>query len=110
LSPLTKSENADLYWGLRGGGGNFGIVTSFLFQAHPVNMVYAGPVFWDLENARTIMQKYRDFLPGAPEELGAFVGLEDCSTDGPVPGGASGQARPAPSSPVTMVRQKMVRR
>ena len=42
----NKSENADLYWGLRGGGGNFGIVTSFLFQAHPVNMVYAGPIFW----------------------------------------------------------------
>jgi FAD/FMN-containing dehydrogenase len=53
----NKSENADLYWGLRGGGGNFGIVTSFLFQAHPVNMVYAGPIFWDLENARTVMQK-----------------------------------------------------
>src|SRR6266511_149725 len=59
----NKSENADLYWGLRGGGGNFGIVTSFLFQAHPVSMVYAGPVFWDLDDARTIMQKYRDFLP-----------------------------------------------
>src|SRR5437764_14453522 len=72
----NKSENADLYWGLRGGGGNFGIVTSFLFQPHPVNMVYAGPVFWDLEDARTIMQKYRDFLPRAPEELGAFVGLK----------------------------------
>ena len=72
----NKSENADLYWGLRGGGGNFGIVTSFLFQAHPVNVVYAGPIFWDIEDARTIMQKYRDFLPGAPEELGAFVGLK----------------------------------
>src|SRR5207245_9237131 len=65
----NKSENADLYWGLRGGGGNFGIVTSFLFQAHPVNMVYAGPVFWDIENAQTVMRKYRGFLPGAPEEL-----------------------------------------
>src|SRR6201993_2637035 len=81
----NKSENADLYWGLRGGGGNFGIVTSFLFQAHPVNMVYAGPVFWDLENARTIMQKYRDFLPSAPEELGVFVGLKTVPPMDPFP-------------------------
>src|SRR6202166_726861 len=61
------------------------IVTSFLFQAHPVNMVYAGPVFWDLENARTVMQKYRDFLPGAPEELGAFVGLKTVPPVDPFP-------------------------
>ncbi|HMI13313.1 MAG TPA: FAD-dependent oxidoreductase, partial [Bradyrhizobium sp.] len=81
----NKSENADLYWGLRGGGGNFGIVTSFLFQAHPVNVVYAGPVFWDIEDARTIMQKYRDFLPGAPEELGAFVGLKTVPPMAPFP-------------------------
>src|SRR6266700_501734 len=81
----NKSENADLYWGLRGGGGNFGIVTSFLFQAHPVSMVYAGPVFWDLEDARTIMQKYRDFLPGAPEELGIFVGLKTVPPVDPFP-------------------------
>ena len=72
----SKSTNADLYWGLRGGGGNFGIVTSFLFQAHPANIVYAGPVFWDFRHARTVMQKYREFLPGAPEELGVFVGLK----------------------------------
>ena len=81
----NKSENPDLYWGLRGGGGNFGIVTSFQFQAHPVNMVYAGPVFWDLENARTVMQKYRDFLPSAPEELGAFVGLKTVPPVDPFP-------------------------
>src|SRR5260370_5095536 len=66
----NKSENADLYWGVRGGGGNFGIVTSFLFQAHPVNMVYAGPVFWDLENARTIIQKNRHCPPCSPPHLG----------------------------------------
>src|SRR4029453_712745 len=81
----NKSENADLYWGLRGGGGNFGIVTSFLFQAHPGNMVYAGPVFWDLKEARTVMQTYRDFLSGAPEELGAFVGLKTVPPVDPFP-------------------------
>ena len=81
----NKSQNADLYWGLRGGGGNFGVVTSFLFQAHSVSTVYAGPVFWDLENARTVMQKYRDFLPRAPEELGAFVGLKTVPPMDPFP-------------------------
>lgn len=71
----NASENPDLFWALRGGGGNFGVITSFLFQAHPVGMVYAGPIFWDAaKHARTIMRAYRDFLPKAPEELGAFVG------------------------------------
>ena len=89
----SKSKNADLYWGLRGGGGNFGVVTSFLFQAHPVKTVYAGPVFWDFKHARTVMQKYREFLPGAPEELGAFVGLKTVSAGRSVSCRTSGQAR-----------------
>ncbi len=81
----SNSENPDLYWGLRGGGGNFGIVTSFLFQAHPVGMVYAGPIFWDLEDAATVMRAYRDLLPAAPEELGAFVGLKTVPPVDPFP-------------------------
>ena len=81
----SKSDNPDLYWGLRGGGGNFGIVTSFLFQAHPVGMVYAGPIFWDLEDAATVMRAYGDFLPTAPEELGAFVGLKSVPPVDPFP-------------------------
>ena len=48
----SETENADLFWALRGGGGNFGVVTSFLFQAHPVKMVYGGPIFWDAKDAR----------------------------------------------------------
>lgn len=81
----NKSENSDLYWGLRGGGGNFGVVTSFLFQAHPVSMVYAGPIFWDIEDARTVMRAYRDFLPDAPLELGIFVGLKTVPPAAPFP-------------------------
>ena len=81
----SRSDNPDLYWGLRGGGGNFGIVTSFLFQAHPVGMVYAGPIFWDLEDAATVMRAYGDFLPTAPEELGAFVGLKSVPPVDPFP-------------------------
>ena len=81
----SPTRNPDLFWGLRGGGGNFGIVTSFLFQAHPVKMVYAGPIFWDLEDAKAVMQAYREFLPNAPEELGAFVGLKSVLPMEPFP-------------------------
>ena len=62
----SKEKNADLLWALRGGGGNFGVVTSFLFQLHPVKMVFAGPIAWDQKHARTIMQRYREVLPKAP--------------------------------------------
>ena len=48
----NEKENSDLFWALRGGGGNFGVVTSFLFKAHPVDMVWAGPMFWDSERCR----------------------------------------------------------
>lgn len=85
IMTASASQNPDLYWGLRGGGGNFGIVTSFLFQAHPVSMVYAGPVFWDIKDAQQVMKAYRDFLPNAPEELGAFVGLKTVPPVDPFP-------------------------
>lgn len=81
----SPSENADLFWGLRGGGGNFGVVTSFLFQAHPVKMVYAGPIFWHAKDAVAVMQAYRDFLPAAPEDLGIFVGLKTVASVDPFP-------------------------
>src|ERR1700726_5132291 len=55
----SKDDNPDLFWALRGGGGNFGVVTSFVFQLHPVNTVFAGPIAWDQKHARTIMQRYR---------------------------------------------------
>ena len=81
----SKDENPDLFWALRGGGGNFGVVTSFLFQAHPVKMVYAGPIFWDAKDAVAVMRAYRDFLPEAPEELGSFVGLKTVPSMDPFP-------------------------
>ena len=81
----SKEKNPDLLWALRGGGGNFGVVTSFLFQLHPVKMVFAGPIAWDQKHARTIMQRYREFLPKAPEELGAFVGLKKIPSSAPFP-------------------------
>jgi len=81
----NKEKNPDLLWALRGGGGNFGVVTSFLFQLHPVSMVFAGPIAWDQKHARTIMQRYREFLPRAPEELGAFLGLKTILSSAPFP-------------------------
>jgi hypothetical protein len=80
-----KDNNSDLFWALRGGGGNFGVVTSFVFKLHPVSTVFAGPIAWDQKHARTIMQRYRDFLPKAPEELGIFLGLKTVPSSAPFP-------------------------
>jgi FAD binding domain/Berberine and berberine like len=84
LTTSIKNE-PDLFWALRGGGGNFGIVTSFLFKLHPVGTVFAGPIAWDQAHGRLIMQRYREFLPTAPEELGAFLGLHRILSSAPFP-------------------------
>ena len=68
----SPKENPDLYWAIRGGGGNFGIVTSFLFRLHPVKNVLAGPTFWSLEESAEVMRFYRDFITNAPDELNGF--------------------------------------
>jgi FAD/FMN-containing dehydrogenase len=81
----SSAQYSDLFWALRGGGGNFGVVTSFLFQAHPVTAVYAGPIFWDAVNARTVMQAYRNYMVEAPEQLGIFVGLKTVPSMEPFP-------------------------
>ncbi len=81
----SKDEHADLFWAVRGGGGNFGVITSFLFQAHPARMVYAGPIFWDAKDARKVMAAYREFIAKAPEELGLFVGLKTVPPTDPFP-------------------------
>jgi hypothetical protein len=60
-------------------------VTSFLFQAHPVSTVYAGPIFWEATHAKEVMAAYRDFLQTAPEDLGAFVGLKTVPSMDPFP-------------------------
>jgi hypothetical protein len=68
----SATENPDLFWALRGGGGNFGVVTSFLFQAHPVSIVCAGPMLWELADAVDMMKWYREFIAHAPEEITGF--------------------------------------
>jgi FAD/FMN-containing dehydrogenase len=81
----SAAQHSDLFWALLGGGGNFGVVTSFLFRAHPVATVYAGPIFWDATHAKAVMGAYRDYLPEAPEELGIFVGLKTVPSMDPFP-------------------------
>lgn len=81
----SKDSHADLFWAVRGGGGNFGVVTSFLFQAHPAKMVFAGPIFWDAKDGAKVMSTYRDFIAKAPEELGLFVGLKTVPPADPFP-------------------------
>lgn len=73
----NMQEHDDLFWAIRGGGGNYGVVTSFLFRAHPVNTVVAGPMLWPLDEAAEVLQWYRDFMIAAPLELyGFFAFLE----------------------------------
>ncbi|QBI20811.1 FAD-binding oxidoreductase [Egibacter rhizosphaerae] len=81
----SETEHPDLFWALRGGGGNFGIVTSFRFRAHPVDTVHAGPIFWEAADAREVMAAYRDFLPTAPERLSPFLGLKTMPSTPPFP-------------------------
>ena len=81
----NASQHEDIFWALRGGGGNFGVVTSFVYQAHPVSTVYAGPIFWEAKDARRVMQWYREFLPQAPVELSSFFGLKTVPSTDPFP-------------------------
>jgi FAD/FMN-containing dehydrogenase len=69
----NERQNADLFWALRGGGGNFGVVTSFVFRAHPVHTDYAGPMLWDLDRAFDVMQWYRQFITRAPDDINGFL-------------------------------------
>ena len=68
----SAKEYADLFWAVRGGGGNFGVVTSFLFKAYPIHTNYAGPMFWPLEDAAEIMRWYRGLITKAPNTLNGF--------------------------------------
>jgi FAD/FMN-containing dehydrogenase len=68
----NESENDDLYWALRGGGGNFGVVTQLTMRLHPVSMVVAGPMFWELERSADLLRWYREFILDAPEDLNGF--------------------------------------
>jgi FAD/FMN-containing dehydrogenase len=67
-----EKQHADLFWALRGGGGNFGVVTSFVFKAHPISTVYAGPMLWELSQAPEVMKWYREVIVQASDDLNGF--------------------------------------
>ncbi|MGA7672855.1 MAG: FAD-binding oxidoreductase [Nitrolancea sp.] len=67
----NDDEHRDLFWAMRGAGGNFGAVTSFEFQLHPISMVFGGPIIYPVEQVRDALRLYRDYLSNAPDELNA---------------------------------------
>jgi len=87
----SERENADLFWAIRGGGGNFGVVTSFLFRLHPIDTVYAGPMLWSMDKAEDILRWYRDFLPAAPDNLNGFFAFLVVPRGAPFPEHLQGQ-------------------
>src|SRR5258706_273581 len=81
----SKDVTPDLFWAIRGGGGNFGVVTSFLFRLHEVDTVVGGPTFWSLEQSAEVLAAYRDFLPRAPRELNGFFAFASVPPAPPFP-------------------------
>lgn len=71
----SDTQNEDLFWALRGGTGNFGVVTSFEFNLHPVDVLYGGVIIYLLEHADAVARLYRDYIATAPEEMGVFLGF-----------------------------------
>jgi FAD/FMN-containing dehydrogenase len=68
----SEKDDADLFWAIRGGGGNFGVVTSFEFRLSPVKDIYGGPMFFELDKAEDLFRLYREFIADAPEQFGGF--------------------------------------
>ena len=74
LVKASETENPDLFWGIRGGGGNFGVVTQFEFRLNPLGpQVVAGPVFWPIEESPNVLRFYRDWIAAAPDDLMTIV-------------------------------------
>jgi hypothetical protein len=85
LITANATKNEELFWAVRGGGGNFGVVTSFLFQAQPVHTVYGGPIIWPVDQAEELLRWYRDFMPQAPRDLYGWFGFHRVPTGSLLP-------------------------
>jgi FAD/FMN-containing dehydrogenase len=81
----SADEHPDLFWALRGGGGNFGVVTSFVFRLHEVGTIFGGPTFWALEDSEAVLSAYREFLPAAPRALNGFFAYATVPPGPPFP-------------------------
>jgi FAD/FMN-containing dehydrogenase len=81
----SARENADLFWAVRGGGGNFGVVTSFLFKAQPVHTSYGGPMLWRMEDAAEMLRWYRSFIAKAPDDIYGFFAFHTVPPWAPFP-------------------------
>ncbi|MYW01576.1 FAD-binding oxidoreductase [Streptomyces sp. SID3343] len=87
----SAAENPDLFWALRGGGGNFGIVTSFDFRLHPVRTVGVAVTVWPVDRTREVLRWYREFLPQAPEDLNGFFAALSVPPGPPFPAEIHGE-------------------
>jgi FAD/FMN-containing dehydrogenase len=81
----SEAENDDLFWALRGGGGNFGVVSSFLFRTNPASMVYGGPIVFDLADGAAVIKWFRQYQPKAADEFYMFLGLQVVPPGDPFP-------------------------
>jgi FAD/FMN-containing dehydrogenase len=81
----SETEHPDLFWALRGGGGNFGVVTSLLLKLHPLESLVAGPMLWPLDRAEEVLRWYRDFSPQAPDHVYGFFAFITVPSTAPFP-------------------------
>ncbi|MGV3502760.1 MAG: FAD-binding oxidoreductase [Adhaeribacter sp.] len=81
----SAQSHPDLFWALRGGGGNFGIVTSFLFRCHPISTVYGGPMLWEISEAKEMLRWYDTFIRQAPDHLNGFFAFLSVPPGPPFP-------------------------
>jgi len=81
----NANQNQDLFWAVRGGGGNFGVVTAFTFKLNPVSTVYAGPMFYDISDTEEMMKWYRKFIKDAPDDLNGFFLIQSVPPGPPFP-------------------------
>jgi FAD/FMN-containing dehydrogenase len=84
-SRVAADEDPELFWAIRGGGGNFGVVTSFLFRLHEVGTIFGGPTFWSVEDGAEVLSAYREFITAAPRELNGFFAFHTVPPGPPFP-------------------------